>query len=201
MTAKPKEVELVGGQGSPGVVRLGDTVHRPPAQNAKFARALLRYLKSVGFEGAPRLLGIDEQGREILSFVRGNVVHEPATPLSEQRLRSAGTLIRAFHDATAGCPLADKSEVVCHGELGPHNMVFVGDEAIGLIDWETAAPGSRLQDLDRAAWFFAQIGDGGGELSVQLERVRLLCEGYGWADPREVTASLKRAARAARSGS
>jgi hypothetical protein len=78
-------------------------------------------------------------------------------------------------------------------------MVFVGDEALGLIDRGTAAPGSRVQGLDRAAWFFARIGDGGGELSVQTKRVRLLCGGYGWADPRQVTASLQRAASSASS--
>jgi hypothetical protein len=74
----------------------------------------------------PRLLGIDERGREILTFIEGEVVEELSEPLSEARLVSAGRLIRMFHDATIGFSLAGPAEVVCHGELGPHNTVFVG---------------------------------------------------------------------------
>jgi hypothetical protein len=132
------EVVLTGGFGTPGVVRVGDTVRRPTGENTPFAHALLHHLEDVGFMGAPRLLGIDERGREILTFSEGEVVEELFEPLSEARLVSAGRLIRMFHDATIGFSLAGPAEVVCHGELGPHNTVFVGDEAIALIDWDTA---------------------------------------------------------------
>jgi aminoglycoside phosphotransferase len=184
-------VALTGGYGTPGVVRNGDTVRRGYGENAPFVHALLRHLEDVGFDGAPRFLGIDDQGREILSFVEGEVVGELSEPLSEARLFSAGTLIRGFHDASAGSSLAGTAEVVCHGELGPHNTVFVGDEAVALIDWDTAGPGRRVGDLDHAAWFYAELTRRRDSPRAHARRVGALCEGYGWADPSQVINELE----------
>jgi len=50
-----REIPLAGGQQTPGVVRIGDTVRRPMGPNAPFDHELLRYLEEVGFDGAPRL--------------------------------------------------------------------------------------------------------------------------------------------------
>ena len=62
------EVFLVGGIANRGrVVRIGDTVRRPQRATSPAIHALLRHLADVGFPGAPRFLGIDEQGREVLS--------------------------------------------------------------------------------------------------------------------------------------
>jgi len=70
---------LDGGQQSSGVVRVGDTVRRPLHRNSEFVHALLRHLGAVGFDGVPRLLGIDDRGREILTYVDGHVFDGPAT--------------------------------------------------------------------------------------------------------------------------
>ena len=66
------EQPLAGVQ-SVGVVPVGDTVRRPPGPNAEFVRALLRLLEQRGFGGAPRLLGRDDQGRDVLTYVEGRV--------------------------------------------------------------------------------------------------------------------------------
>ncbi|HEV3504472.1 MAG TPA: trifolitoxin immunity protein, partial [Actinomycetes bacterium] len=42
------------------VVRVGDTVRRPPPANAGFVHALLDHLERRGWAGAPRFLGLDE---------------------------------------------------------------------------------------------------------------------------------------------
>ena len=70
------ELKLLGGL-APGIVRVGDTVRRPLHRNSEFVHALLRHFEAVGFDGAPRLLGIDEQGREILSYIDGRVFVGP----------------------------------------------------------------------------------------------------------------------------
>ena len=44
--------------------------------------------------------------------------------LSDAQLACAAKLIRRFHDATAGSVLAGPEEVICHGDLGPHNTVL-----------------------------------------------------------------------------
>lgn len=149
--AEDRELPLVGGRQTQGVVRIGDTVRRPTGPHSPFVHDLLRYLQAVGFEVAPRLLGVDERGREILTFVEGEVPHgQGSRPPSDARLANAAATIRRLHDATAGSPLADGAEIVAHNELGPHNTVFVGDEPVAFIDWDDAAPGTRLFDLANA---------------------------------------------------
>ncbi len=170
-------------------MRVGDTIRRPLHRSSAFVHALLRHFERVGFDGAPRLLGIDDEGREILGYVDGDVYvgpeadGEPVHVLSDAQLVSAGRLIRRFHDATAGTPLAGDCEVVCHSDLGQHNIVFRGDEAVAIIDWdEDTAPGPRLLDFGHAVWCLAEIGAQGGSVEEQARRVRLVCDGYGWRD-------------------
>ena len=60
---------LAGGNMSSGVVRVGDTVRRPAGPWTPAVHALLTHLHAAGFPGAPRPLGIDEHGREVLTFI------------------------------------------------------------------------------------------------------------------------------------
>ncbi len=108
-----EEVALTGGRITQGVVRVGNTVRRPTGPHTPFVHSLLRHLEEVGFDGAPRVLGIDERGREIVTFIEGHVPPDLATWLDNQ-LVEAAELIRRFHDATAGAELAAGEEVVCH---------------------------------------------------------------------------------------
>lgn len=198
MRAEGQEEPLVGGCETPGVVRVGRTVRRPLGPRAAFVHAVLRHLEAVGFEGAPRLLGVDERGREILTFISGEVGHaEDAPPVSEARLKSAAVLMRRLHDLTAGTPLALGGEVVAHHDLGPHNTVFAGDAAVAFIDWDGAAPGSRRFDLATAIWSFVPVGEGNGPIALQARRLRLMCDAYGWQDTNavvdEIAAELARA--------
>lgn len=198
------ESELPGGASGSRVVRVGDTVRRPLHGNSAFVHALLRHFEAVGFEGAPRFLGIDEQGREILSYVEGRVypgsdeIDDPVLILSDEHLVSASRLIRGFHDATAGTALAGAAEVVCHPDLGQHNIVFQGRDAIAIIDWdEDVAPGPRILDFAHAVWCLAEIGRQGGAVREQARRARVLCDAYGWDDPPavidEIEARFRRA--------
>ena len=193
-----REVPLAGGMQTPGVVRVGDTVRRPTGPHSPFVHDLLRHLEAVCFDGAPRLLGVDERGREILTYVEGGVMHDydeysPSDPM----LTNAAMMIRRFHDATAGSALTAEHEIVAHNELGPHNTVFVGDEPVAFIDWDDAAPGTRLFDLANAVWCFVDLGEGGGPIAEQARRVRLMCDAYGWSDTEaivdEIRADLYRA--------
>ena len=177
------EIFLEGGRQTPGVVRVGDTVRRPAGPHSPFVHKLLRYLEAVGFGGSPRSLGTDDQGREVLTFVEGRVFYQHGEcRLSEKQLTNCAELIRRLHDATEGTKLAAGGEIVAHNDLGPHNTVFVGDEPVAFIDWEGAAPGTRLFDLANAVWSFADVGEGGGAVEEQAQRVRLMCDAYGWED-------------------
>jgi aminoglycoside phosphotransferase (APT) family kinase protein len=181
------EQALDGGRRTDGVVRVGDTVRRPLHSRSEYVHAVLAHLASVGFDGAPRLLGVDEQGREVLGYVPGEVVAAAPAHLSDARLVSAARLIRGFHDATAGTPLAGDEEVVCHGDLGSHNIVFRGENAVALIDWdEDVRPGARLVDLAHAVWCCADVCEDEVEVPEQARKLRLMCDAYGWEDAAEV---------------
>jgi hypothetical protein len=63
-----QEELLTGGHLNP-VVRVGDTVRRTPGPWTPAVHLLLEHLERSGFDGAPRVLGFDDQGREVLSFL------------------------------------------------------------------------------------------------------------------------------------
>jgi hypothetical protein len=88
---------------SSGVVRVGDTVRRPAGPWTPAVHALLTHLHEVGFGGAPRPLGIDDRGREVLTFMPGTVAWPGHFHLldADRQLRRAARLVREFHDAKA----------------------------------------------------------------------------------------------------
>jgi hypothetical protein len=96
---------LTGGRITQGVVRVGNTVRRPTGAYTPFVHSLLCHLEESGFEGAPRVLGIDEQGREVLTFIEGHVPPDLAT-WSDEQLVQAAELNRRFHDPTGGSVIA-----------------------------------------------------------------------------------------------
>jgi hypothetical protein len=171
------------------VVRVGDTVRRPCGSNTTFVHALLRHLEAVGFTGAPRALGTDDRGREILTYLPGEVILG-GPPLSDAQLVGAARLVRGLHDATAGTTLAGEAEVVRHMDLGPHNTVFDEGRPIALIDWDDAGPGARLDDLADAVWCYGSIGPDGGPIGEQARRIAVFCAAYGYDDRRAVAEAI-----------
>ncbi|HEU5230760.1 MAG TPA: phosphotransferase [Ktedonobacteraceae bacterium] len=179
-----EEIPLLGGQLTPGIVCVGDTVRRPPKSNAAFVHDLLLWLEDQEFRFAPRFLGIDEQGRDILSYLEGHTWSESGSGLLDDLLVQAARAIRHLHDITAGSPLAQGQEIVAHNELGPHNTIFHKDQLIGLIDWDDAAPGTRLRDLANAVYNYVDVGHWANQTAdEQARRIRLMCAAYGWDDP------------------
>jgi aminoglycoside phosphotransferase (APT) family kinase protein len=155
-------------------------VRRPRGPNAPFVEDLLLHLERVGFGGAPRFLGVDERGRQILTYVEGEVVSETWTAvLPDARLVSAARLLRAFHDATAGSELAGDDEVVCHRDAGPWNTVWRGDDAVALFDFDEATPGARLDDLGYALWKHLNPGKAPLGVREQARRLRVMADEYG----------------------
>lgn len=119
------EIPLTGGRITPGVVRIGDTVRRPVGEHSPFVHELLRHLEEHGFAKAPRFLGIDDQEREILSFLPGETAATfMARNWSQPQITAAGRLLRELHDVTADTPLADGEETVCHNDFSPLEKVL-----------------------------------------------------------------------------
>lgn len=66
---------LIGGRTN--VWRKGQVVVRETGPWASSVHALLNHLESVGFAGAPRVVGsgFDSEGRELLTYIEGNSAH------------------------------------------------------------------------------------------------------------------------------
>ena len=177
------EEPLPGGNVSGPVVRVGDTVRRSPGPWSVAVDALLTHLERAGFEGAPRALGYDDRGRQVLSYADGYVDSSPAD-LDPGRLREVGALLRRLHDATASfVPPADAiwdvaiapdaEELICHQDAAPWNLVR-GPDSLVLIDWDGAGPGSRMWDLTYAVNGFVPLSPTAGLDDATITR-RVAC--------------------------
>ncbi|HEX7070681.1 MAG TPA: phosphotransferase [Rhodothermales bacterium] len=153
-----KETALKGGVSTKGVVRVGDTVRRPVKDSSSFVHDLLGHLEKCGFDRVPRFLGIDEKGREILSHIDGTVFQRVGG-FEKEQWTTAASLLRSFHDATVDCALKGECEVICHGDSGPGNWVMRDGLPFALIDFDSAHPGRREEDVGYAAWMWLHIGN------------------------------------------
>lgn len=171
------------------VARVDDTVRRRPGRNAGFVHRLLALLERAGWAGAPRFRGMDEQGREILSFVPGHVPWQPAEQArarSADSLAMAAELVRQFHDLTAGTSLAGGCEVIRHNDLSPGNTVYrdrAGElRPVAFIDWDIAAPGRRIHDIAHVCWQYAGLGPQIEDTAQACWQIRIICDAYGLSD-------------------
>jgi hypothetical protein len=204
---KRKEVQLHGPNDLSRVFLVDGTVRRDFNFWTPTVHALLRHLERAGFHSAPRVIGIDESGREVLSFVPGAVPECPRRPWnfrSRRALIEVAQLIRGFHDASvsfaapidaqwrglAGAPTS--GDVICHNDLGPFNLVFKRGRPIAIIDWDNASPGSRMWDVACALWRFTPLwgsdawwgGDWEGNgwklsLETKASRMQVFLSAYG----------------------
>jgi hypothetical protein len=189
----PEDEVLEGGNLS-HVVRVGDTVRRPTGPWTPTIHALLRHLERAGFDGAPRVLGIDDEGREVLEHVPGPMAWPDLGPLAtDDGLARAARLLRRYHEAVAGFAvpddavwqfpdmapdaepyLAGEAPIVCHNDCAAWNLV-VGDDRWAFIDWDVAGPRPRLWDVAYAVRGMVLVAP---DLDVR-DRASVFAEAYG----------------------
>jgi len=209
------EEVLLGGIQTGRVVRVGDTVRRPAGPWTPTIFALLDHLRVKGFS-APRPLGLDEAGREKLSWMPGqaSVYPWPAALLATSGAEKVGAFARRYHAAVAdfappspavwrhGHQALAPGETTLHGDFAPHNLIWSEDEPVGLIDFELARPGRPIEDaafcVVRAACFrddarTAQMGFD----SPPDRRARLAAFASGWGASPELLLAEARASEIA----
>jgi hypothetical protein len=190
-----EEPLLGGNQGES--VRIGDTVHRRSGPWTPAVHALLAHLGRVGFEAAPEAIGMDEQGRAVLSFIPGEVHAGWPDPLPKWMFEDAATLVaaarllRRYHDSLDGfVPPQDARwrfvaptthEVICHNDWSPGNALFRGHIPIVMLDWDSAGPGSRAWDLAYSAFTWVPLKPRvtPPSLAAKAARFTLFCDAYG----------------------
>ena len=183
MGADDDEELLPAGHGGETVHRVGGTVRRTTGPWRETVHAFLRHLEAEGFAGAPRVLGVDEQGREILTYVEGEVLADPAWRFgdpgpwpayarSEEALVAAARLLGGLHRAAATFrppqlpvwrtypwPVLLPGERVCHGDVGRHNTVYRDGLPVAFIDFDGLRPDLPVLEVAAAAWKFVPLGD------------------------------------------
>jgi len=196
------ETQLHGGIGNAGrVVRVGETVRRPWRSSTPATHTLLGHLNQVLPGVAPVPLGRDDRGREVLSWLDGEVAIEPFPRwvTGERFLTSLGQLLRRIHDALAewspspGLAWSDQipdphgGPLIVHADVCPENVITRDGLAVAVIDWEFAAPGRRIWDVVSTARLCVPftaperrdpVYDG---LDV-IARLRILLDAYGLED-------------------
>jgi aminoglycoside phosphotransferase (APT) family kinase protein len=186
------EEELSGGNVN-RVVRVGYTVRRPAGPWTPAVHSLLSHLHEVGFPGAPRPLGVDERGREVLTFIPGEVVWPDRFQLLDAngRLAQVAQLIRSFHDAAESFvppPAAqwnvlipaDGDDLIVHHDLAPWNLIHTPMNTWAFIDWDSAAPGTRLWDLAYAIHGFIPLSANPDYQRDDTDRrLRTFADAYG----------------------
>jgi hypothetical protein len=198
------ERRLPGGN-TGGAIQVGDTVRRRAGVWTPSVHALLRHLRDAGFTGAPRPLGVDEQGREILSYLPGEVIGTrrpwPAWVHSDDALRQVAAWLRDFHAAAAGfVPAPDAvwrlpgtwrpGLVIGHNDAAPYNAAWAGDRLVGFFDWDFAAPVTAEWDLAFTAFSWVPLharhvvaAEGFTAFADRPRRLRLFLDAYGWDGP------------------
>jgi hypothetical protein len=164
-----QEEALAGGNVTK-VVRIGDTVRRSPGPWTPTIHRLLAHVRSKGLLWVPEPHGLDEAGREVLSFIPGTVPHDrPGWIWTEPVLTDVARSLREWHDATAdfsapdaiwGLPPSSPQEVICHNDFAPYNCVFSSGRFVGAIDFDFCSPGSRIWDLAYTAYRYVPLMPG-----------------------------------------
>jgi hypothetical protein len=192
------EEQLAGGNVNT-VVRVGNTVRRGLTPNSESVHRLLRHLQDKEFTGSPRFRGIDDQKREILSFIDGETGIPPSIWQSDEAIIATARLLSRYHDATVDFAPADdavwayrypdpaRHEVICHNDFAPYNFVYVDGLPIAVIDFDLAGPGPRLKDVAYTAYWLVplsfnsadQVAFANDDIQQGSRRLHLFCDTYG----------------------
>lgn len=179
-----EELPLEGGATLVGVVRIGSTTRRPVRPSSPLMRDVLAHLQRSGFEAAPRWLGVDEHGRDILSWIEGDTFTERSKLhpyigdsaerilFADEQIAAAMRLLRRYHDTF-------DAEVVCHGDYGPWNLVWRDGMPVGVIDFDDLHVDDASNDVAYALRMFVSYGFAAAPPDDLVRRTRSALAAYG----------------------
>ena len=168
-----------------GATRVGRTVRRPVGRWTPAVHRVLRRAHSAGVPHVPAVLGIDDRGREVLSYLPGRVVDVDRGLLTDAQLAATARWLRLLHEAMDGAvdpgPWrwfdVPEATVIGHNDVAPYNLCFEGDALVGVFDWDLAGPTTPALELAQLAWTGVPLYREGPDAEV-ARRLRLLTDAY-----------------------
>ena len=180
------------------IVKETDKVVRPGNAWTPCVHDFLIFMHENGFSNIPKPYGINEEGKEVVSFVEGEVFNDslPDMIMSDEVLIDVAKLLRRYHDIGEKyvqrltgeevwmLPKKEPQEVMCHGDFAPYNMTFVEGKVHGIIDFDTLHPGPRLWDIAYAVYRWIPFvsptnPDYRENPEEQIRRLKLFADTYG----------------------
>jgi len=201
------EEQLSGGNAG-GAVLVDGTVRRATGPWSPAVHDLLRHLEGRGFAGAPRVLGLDDQHREVLTYLDGETVGTarpwPTWVHSDDALVQVGRWLRSYHQAVrdfvpspwsvwrTGRQEWRPGDVIGHNDAAPYNAVWTSSTAhprlVGFFDWDFASPCPPIWDLAFTAFSWVPLhardvvaAEGFTDFDARPRRLRLLLDAYGFS--------------------
>lgn len=128
---------------------------------------LLTWLAGEGLGGIPHVGGVDDDGREIVSYIEGRGVPVDDEIVLDTVLVEAVGWLRDFHDLvdsyqpdgprtwrqTGAEPVElEPGQIVCHNDPGAYNWIVQSGHFVAMIDWDLAGPGDPIDDLAFLCW-------------------------------------------------
>lgn len=196
----PDDSEVLQDRSDRVVMRIGDVVRHPKQPWSGSVHALLSYLREVGFAESPPPgpLGPDYDDVGYIEGVSG----EDACLLvaTDEAVAAVAQMLRRYHDMVAEwrpevppvwfdgqVGTGTGTELVCHGDVGPWNLIWRDGQLVGLIDWEYATIGTRREDIAYALHYLVPFRDRSywqGVLGMEkkprrFHRMTVFAEAYG----------------------
>jgi hypothetical protein len=204
--------ETLDGGRTTGAVLIDGVVHKPASPWTPTVHALLRHLHDKGFDGAPKPLGFDDEGREMLSYLPGEVIGGrtpwPDWVFTDSMLTQVGAWLRRLHDATADFRPPENERwfsgrtmrpglVVGHQDAAPFNAAVDDSWLVGFFVWDTSGPSTREFDLAFSAlsWAALHVPQSDDEIGTddqdaRSRRLHLLLDSYGYEGDRPAFAGV-----------
>lgn len=185
-----------------GAELVDGVVRRTAGPWTESVHALLEHLAAAGFEGAPRPLGFDAEGRELVTFLPGETVGSslpwPGWTHSEPAIVDVARWLRRYHLAVADFvpPAAacwregetwQPGLIIAHNDAAPYNAVWNSDGLVGFVDWDMAGPVPAEMDVAWVAFAWTPLhaprvvrAEGFTDFAARRRRLELFLHSYGW---------------------
>lgn len=187
--------------GREDIYREDKIVFRPQEEWTKSVHSFLSYLHNKGFDKVPYPYGITEDRKEKVSFLEGDIYNSLSTyeVQSDETLISFCNLIKEFHNIGEEyikqltgsekwmLPTCTPVETMCHGDLAPYNTVMIDNKAVGIIDFDTLHPGSKMWDIGYSLYRWVPLmspdnPENFGNEKDKVRRFNLFLSTYGIED-------------------